>query len=340
MIFYMRIIVDAFGGDHAPLEILRGCALAVRETGVEILLTGREDEIQKCAADNQIDLTGMQILHAPDIMLMTDHAADILKSRSNTSMAVGLKALAAGQGDAFVSAGSTAALVMGATFIVKRIRGIKRAAIAAVMPANTGPVMLIDMGANADCTAEYLHQFAVMGDIYMQKVMGFDAPRIGLANIGTEEGKGGKLQIEAFDLMKQGPYNFIGNIEARDIPHGCCEVVVADGFTGNIILKMYEGVAGAIMTNLKAIYKKNPLTMLSALMVKGGLTEFKKKMDYTEFGGAPLLGINGVVIKAHGSSDAKAIKNAVRQAKIITEQEVVMAITDNITPDPSSQQNE
>ncbi len=326
----MKIIVDAFGGDNAPLEILKGSEAAVKELGVGIILTGSESEIKKCAAANGISLASMEIKEAPDIMLMTDHAADILKSKGNTSMAVGLKALAAGEGSAFVSAGSTGALVMGATFIVKRIRGIKRAAIAAIMPTNGGPVMLIDMGANVDCDALYLQQFAVMGDIYMKKVMGFASPRIGLANIGTEETKGGKLQLEAYELMKNATYNFIGNVEARDIPFGGCEVVVSDGFTGNIILKMYEGVAGAIMANLKTIYKKSIFTKLSALMVKGGLTEFKNKMDYTEFGGAPLMGINGAVIKAHGSSNAKAIKNAIKQAKIFAEQDVVKAITESL----------
>lgn len=326
----MQIIVDAFGGDHAPLEILRGCELAVRELGVEILLTGKETEIIHCAAANKISLTSMEILEAPDIMLMTDQPMDILKSKSNTSLAVGLKALDDGKGAAFVSAGSTGALVVGATFIVKRIQGIKRAAIASVMPTNAGPTMLIDMGANVDSTAEHLNQFAIMGNIYMKKIMDFANPRIGLANIGTEAAKGGKLQLEAYDLMKAADYNFIGNIEARDIPFGCCEVVVADGFTGNIILKMYEGVAGAMMANLKAIYKKNLFTKMSALMVKSGLTEFKHKMDYTEFGGAALMGINGTVIKAHGSSNANAIKNAIRQAKIYTEQGVVQAIKESL----------
>ncbi len=326
----MLIIVDAFGGDHAPLEILRGCEQAIEELGVKILLTGSETEIIRCAAENKISLASMQILDAPDIMRMTDNPTDILKAKGNTSLAVGLKALAAGEGSAFVSAGSTGALVIGATFIVKRIQGIKRAAIASVMPTNAGPTMLIDMGANVDCTAEYLNQFAIMGDIYMKKIMDFPSPRIALANIGTEAAKGGKLQLEAYDLMKAANYNFIGNIEARDIPFGCCEVVVADGFTGNIILKMYEGVAGAMMGNLKAIYKKNLLTKMSALMVKNGLTDFKNKMDYTEFGGAALMGVNKTVIKAHGSSNAKAIKNAIRQAKIFTEQEVAKAIKDSL----------
>lgn len=326
----MRIIVDAFGGDNAPLEILRGCELAVCELGAEIVLTGSEQAILACAKENGIDTRGFTIKEAADIFAMTDPPADILKAKANTSMAVGLKALAAGEGDAFVSAGSTGALVVGATFLVKRIRGIRRAAIASVMPTNAGPSMLIDMGANVDCTPEHLHQFALMGDIYMKRVMGFASPRVGLANIGTEDSKGGKLQTEAFALMKGADYHFIGNIEARDIPYGCCEVVVADGFTGNIILKMYEGVAGAIMENLKAIYKKNLLTKLSVLPVKQGLTAFKKKTDYTEFGGAALMGINGTVIKAHGSSNAKAVKNAIRQAITCVEQDVVKTITESI----------
>lgn len=326
----MRIIVDAFGGDNAPLEILKGCEQAVEELAVEILLTGKETEIIRCAAENKINLASMHISDAPDVMSMTDNPMDILKAKSNTSLAVGLKALAAGEGDAFVSAGSTGALVIGSTFMIKRIQGIKRAAIASVMPTNAGPTMLIDMGANADCTAEHLKQFGIMGNIYMKKIMDFPSPRIALANIGTEASKGGKLQLEAYDLMKTANYNFIGNIEARDIPFGCCEVVVADGFTGNIILKMYEGVAGAMMSNLKAIYKKNVFTKISALMVKNGLTAFKNKMDYTEFGGAALMGVNGAVIKAHGSSNAKAIKNAIRQAKIFAEQDVVKAINESL----------
>ncbi len=311
----MRIIVDAFGGDNAPLEILKGCALAVREEGLSVLLAGETEEIKQCAAQNGISLAGIEILHAPDKLLMTDHAGDILKAKSESSMAVGLKALAAGEGDAFVSAGSTGALVMGSTFLVKRIQGIRRAAIASVLPTNAGPLLLLDCGANADCTPEFLLQFAFMGGIYAQKVLRIARPRVSLVNIGTEETKGGKLQTAAYALMRQEERFFAGNIEAREIPFGGCDVAVADGFTGNVILKMYEGVASALMANIKAIYKKNIFTTLSALAVKGGLTDLKKRMDYTEFGGAPLLGTAAPVIKTHGASDAKAVKNALRQAR-------------------------
>ncbi len=326
----MRIIVDAFGGDNAPREVLKGCSQAVRELGVAVLLCGRGQAIRQCAEENGISMENMDILDAPDILQMTDAPSDILKKNNGSSMAAGLNALADGQGEAFVSAGPTGSLVMGSTFLVKRIKGVKRPAIAALMPSAAGPFMLIDAGANADCVPAHLAQFAVMGDIYMKHVMRFDSPRVALANIGAEETKGDKLRIEAYALMKGADYRFIGNAEARDIPLGCCEVAVADGFTGNILLKMYEGAAGAVIAGIKDIYKKNALTMLSALMVKRGMTQFKKKMDYTETGGAPLLGINGTVIKAHGSSDANAIKNAIRQAEKIFSREVIRRISENI----------
>ncbi|HZJ77558.1 MAG TPA: phosphate acyltransferase PlsX [Clostridia bacterium] len=325
----MKIIVDAFGGDNAPLEIIKGCRAAVDKLNVKIVLVGKKEKIEKCASENSISLDSMEILNADEVILMTDQPRDILKSKSNTSMAVGLKALANGEGDAFVSAGSTGALVMGATFLVKRIKGVKRPAIGSVLPSEKDPFILLDSGANAECTAEHLNQFAFMGNIYMNKVLNIKNPRVALANIGTEETKGDNLRLEAFEKMKDSNYNFVGNIEARDIPYGHADVVVADGFTGNIILKVYEGVAGVIMNNIKAIFKKNKLTMLSALMVKGGLTDFKRRMDYSEFGGAPLMGINGAVIKAHGSSNANAILNAIRQAKDYAENDVVGIIADS-----------
>lgn len=319
----MKIIADAFGGDHAPLAVLQGCEMAVRELGVEILLTGDQAKIEVCARENNISLTHMEILHAPDVMGMEDAPTSIAKEKSETSMAVGLKALAAGEGDAFVSAGSTGALVVGATLLVKRIRGVRRAAIASVLPSNGAPFLLMDCGANTECTAQMIDQFGAMGSFYMQRVLGVTRPRVGLANIGVEKTKGGPLQLEAYSLMEAAPYHFIGNVEARDVPFGACDVLVADGFTGNMLLKMYEGVAGAMMVNIKAIFKKNLLTKLGALMVKNGLMDFKKRMDYTEFGGAPLLGIAKPVIKAHGSSNAKAFCSAIRQAKQFHETGVI-----------------
>lgn len=319
----MKIIVDAFGGDNAPLEILKGSEAAVKELGVEILLTGDEKKIRDCAEKNNISLDKMEILQADDIMDMEDDPMTILKAKKGTSMAVGLIALADGKGDAFVSAGSTGALVVGSTFLVKRIKGIKRAALASVMPSDKGPVMLMDCGANVECSEKVLTQFGAMGSLYMERVIGIEKPRVGLANIGTEPTKGGALQLAAYELMTAADYNFIGNVEARDIPAGVADVIVADGFTGNIILKMFEGVAGVILGNIKSIFMESFKTKLAYLLVKPGFSKFKKKMDYKEFGGAPLLGISKPVIKSHGSSDARAFKNAIRQAVQFTEQGMI-----------------
>ncbi|MEG1614361.1 MAG: phosphate acyltransferase PlsX [Oscillospiraceae bacterium] len=327
----MKVIVDAYGGDNAPLEILKGSAMASKELDVEIILCGKINDIKECAAQNHIDISKMEIVDAPDVIETCGNPRDIIKNSEKSSMAMGLKALAAGRGDAFVSAGSTGALVMGSTFYVKRIKGVKRAALAAIMPSDTVPFMLMDCGANIECTAETLALFAVMGSIYMSKVQGVSNPRVGLANIGTEESKGGASQKEAFALLKSDPkINFVGNVEARDVPFGVADVVISDGFSGNILLKTYEGAAEAIMKNIKKIFTKNLLTKISALAVKSGVMEFKKKMDYTEFGGAPLMGIRKPVIKAHGSSNAKAIKNAIKQACIYSEQDVITTITENL----------
>ncbi len=327
----MTIIVDAYGGDHAPLEILKGACRARDELGVTITLTGSESGIRTCAQENGLSLNGMTILDAPDVISMEDDPMEIRRSKSNSSMAVGLRALAAGEGDAFVSAGSTGALVVGSTFIVKRIKGVKRAAIASIMPSDTVPFLMLDCGANAECRPEALVQFAVMGDLYMKHVMGVPKPRVALANIGTESTKGGELQREAYRMLSDcGLFDFTGNIEARMIPYGGADVVVADGFTGNMLLKMYEGVAAAMMKNIKEIFTKSTKTKLGFLMVKGGLVDFKKKMDYTEFGGAPLLGISRPVIKAHGSSKEKGFFSAVRQAVRTVEKDVCGEIARNM----------
>ncbi|HIR52641.1 MAG TPA: phosphate acyltransferase PlsX [Candidatus Onthovicinus excrementipullorum] len=327
----MTIIVDAYGGDHAPLEILKGACRARDELGVTITLTGSESGIRTCAQENGLSLNGMTILDAPDVISMEDDPMEIRRSKSNSSMAVGLRALAAGEGDAFVSAGSTGALVVGSTFIVKRIKGVKRAAIASIMPSDTVPFLMLDCGANAECRPEALVQFAVMGDLYMKHVMGVPKPRVALANIGTESTKGGELQREAYRMLSDcGLFDFTGNIEARMIPYGGADVVVADGFTGNMLLKMYEGVAAAMMKNIKEIFTKSTKTKLGFLMVKGGLIDFKKKMDYTEFGGAPLLGISRPVIKAHGSSKEKGFFSAVRQAVRTVEKDVCGEIARNM----------
>jgi len=259
----------------------------------------------------------------------------ILREHNDTSMAVGLKALA-GQGyeskyDAFVSAGSTGALLVGATLIVKRIRGVRRAAIAAVMPSAERPFVLLDAGANAECTAEMLGHFALLGSAYARHVLGIENPRVGLVNIGTEEKKGDHLRQETYQALSESKsVNFIGNIEARELPLGGCDVAVADGFTGNVILKLYEGMGKMFTGKLKGLFLGNPLGWLSAPFAAPGLLKLKKQMDYKEYGGAPLLGVSGVVIKAHGSSDAKAIFNAIRQAKACVEGDVVGMIKEGL----------
>ena len=308
----MKIIVDAFGGDNAPLEVLKGCQEAVAKLGVNIILTGSSQKIKDCAAANEISLDGMEIEHTDDVFDIHEEPKEIIKPGKNTSMALGLKLLADGRGDAFVSAGSTGALVMGATFIVKRIKGIKRIAPSPVLPADKGSFLLTDAGANTECRPEMLVQFAVMGSAYMEKVMGIDKPKVGLLNIGAEDSKGRELEIETYKLLQQSGLNFIGNIEARELPKGECHVVVTDGFTGNIALKLYEGMGSFFSKKMKWIF--SGAGTLGALFSLSKIKLLKKQMDYKEVGGSALLGVKKPVIKAHGSSDAKAFYNAVRQA--------------------------
>lgn len=327
----MKIIVDAFGGDNAPLEILKGCAQAVEGLDLDILLAGREDEIRRVAKENNISLNRMEIIDTPDVITMEDHAGEIMKSKSNSSMAEGLRRLAANEGDAFLSAGNSGALVVGATLIIKRIKGIKRIAFAPIMPKNEGCFMLIDSGANVDCKADMLRQFGVMGSIYMHKVMNVPSPRVALANIGTEDHKGGQLQHEAFAMLRESDINFIGNIEARDIPFDAGDVIVADGFTGNVILKTFEGVAMMLMGKVKTIFTKSLVNKMAAGIVYKDVKVLKKTMDYNEYGGAPLMGCAKPVFKAHGSAKAKTLYNALRLTKAYVEGNVVQGISDSVS---------
>ncbi|MCM1271113.1 MAG: phosphate acyltransferase PlsX [Ruminococcus flavefaciens] len=316
----MKVIVDAFGGDNAPLEVLKGCARAVSELGVNIILTGSSEKIKKCAADNGISLSGIEIEHTDDVFDIHEEPKEITRSGKNTSMALGLSLLAEGKGDAFVSAGSTGALVMGATFIVKRIKGIKRIAPSPVMPADKGNFILTDAGANTECRPEMLVQFAVMGSAYMEKVMGIMEPKVALLNIGAEDTKGRELEIESYKLLQESGLNFVGNIEARDIPKGEVQVVVTDGFTGNIALKLYEGMGSFFGKKMKWIF--SGIGKIGAVFSLGKIKALRKQMDYKEVGGSALLGVKKPVIKAHGSSDATAFFNAVRQAKKCVESNV------------------
>lgn len=327
----MIIIVDAFGGDNAPVEIIKGCELAVKEYEINIKLVGKKSIINKVIEENNICKNNIEIVDAPDVIDMDDKPGDIIRSKKDSSMALGLRMLANGEGDAFVSAGNSGALVMGATTIVKRIKGVKRPAFAPIIPKEDGFFMLIDCGANVDCKPNMLKQFAVMGSIYMEKVMKIKKPRVGLANVGTEENKGGDLQKQAFTILKESNnINFIGNIEARDIPVDAADVVVTDGFTGNIILKTYEGVASTLMKKIKEVFSKNIRTKLAASIVYSDFKKMKKELDYNEYGGAPVIGIRAPVFKAHGSSNADTFKNAIKLLISYVDENVVSEISSNL----------
>ena len=328
----MKIIVDAFGGDNAPAEIIKGSMLACEEYNVDIILTGDKNKINECVNKNGIDLKKTEIVDAGEVITMHDDAKSVLKEKSDSSMAVGFRLLNEGRGDAFVSAGNTGAITVGATLITKRIKGVKRPAIASVMPSAKKPILLMDCGANAECRAEFLYQFGLMGDLYMKHILKYDNPRIALANNGTEETKGTPLVREAYALMKKAPYNFVGNIEGRQIPFGDADVIVADGFTGNLILKMYEGVAKVLMNGIKGAFMKNILSKLAYLGVKSGIDDMKKQFDYKEYGGAVMLGVKKPVIKAHGSADANTFKNAVKQAVWFLENNLISEMEKAFNP--------
>lgn len=327
----MKIIVDAFGGDHAPLSVLQGAEMAVQEYGVTVVLSGDEAKIRACAAEHNIALTGMEFLQADDVISMHDEPTEVVKSKKNSSMAVGMKALADGEGDAFVSAGSTGALVVGGTLIVKRIKGVKRVALASMIPGKNNNYLMLDIGANADCRPEMLAQFGVMGSVYMENVEGRSNPTVGLLNIGTEDTKGGELQKESYALLKKAPVNFVGNVESREIPKGDTDIIVADGFTGNIALKLIEGVSITMLSMIKNVLYSSLKNKIGALLIKKGLYTIKAKADYSEVGGAPLLGTRAPVFKAHGSSNGKAIKNAIGQAMEFAKTGVIEKISSDLS---------
>lgn len=317
----MKIILDAMGGDLAPEAPVLGAIDAAKAYGVEIILVGRGEAILEVLKKHNIDNLpeGMEIANADDVVDMHDDPAAVIHKRKNSSMIVGLKMLADGKGDAFVSAGSTGALLTGATLLVKRVRGIRRAAMAPAMPTKTGgKVVICDCGANAECTPEFLLQFGLVGSAYSKNVLGVQQPRVGLLNIGTEDSKGTQLQRDAYALLQnaqeQGLISFVGNVEARAVPLGEVDVVVCDGFSGNVLLKSIEGTAMFMGSLLKRTFKKNLLTKLGYLLCQGGVKNIMKLLDYREIGGTQLLGIKKPVIKAHGASDSLAFRNAVQQA--------------------------
>ena len=317
----MKIILDAMGGDNAPQAPVMGAVQATKDFGAQITLVGKGEEILRVLKEQGIsDLPeGMEIAHADEVVDMHDDPANVIRKKKNSSMVIGLRMLNDGLGDAFISAGSTGALLSGATLIVKRVKGIRRAAMGPCMPNKAGGrTVILDCGANAECTPEFLLQFGLVGSLYAKKYLGIENPKVGLLNIGTEDSKGTPLQKEAYALLQdasdRGILNFVGNVEARDVPLGAVDVVVCDGFAGNVLLKSIEGTAMFMGRLVSKMFKKNIVSKLAAALVMKDIKAFKKLLDYREIGGTQFLGIKKPVIKAHGSSDALAFRNAVKQA--------------------------
>lgn len=314
----MRIIIDAMSGDNAPDEIVKGALEAADIfTDSQIVLVGDREVIEKSASSQKLSLSKVELIEADDVISMEDDPNSVVKDKKGSSMTKGLLALRE-NGDAFVSAGNTGALQVGASLLIRSIKGIRRPCLAAILPFSS-PVMLVDCGANINVIPEYLESWAEMATVYMRNLFGIKNPRVGLLNIGAEQQKGTNIEVETYKLLSESEYvDFAGNVEGLDIPFAPCDIIVTDGFCGNIVLKYTEGFGKFFMRTLKDLYSKNNRSKLSFLAMKGQIMDIKKQFDASEYGGAPLLGLSKPVIKAHGSSDAKAVRNAVRQAVIFS----------------------
>ena len=324
----MRLIIDVMSGDAAPVEAVKGAFRALDELGCDITLVGRQDSIKEAISEIGRDENEVKIVHAESVVTMEDDYLVVIKSKKDSSMSTGLTLLRDGEGDAFISTGNTGALVAGATLILRKIKGVKAACIGALIPLNK-PFLLVDAGANVEPEEKSMHQFAVMGSIYARNMLGLERPRVALINNGAEETKGTALMRAAYSLLKEDEsINFVGNVEGRDIVDDVCDVLVSDGYTGNIVLKLVEGFGKFMSSTLKGLLFKNLRTKIGALFISKEARELKKKMDYTEYGGAPLLGVAKPVIKAHGNSGAKALFSACRQAIAFVETGVVAEITE------------
>ncbi len=324
----MRIVLDAMGGDNAPGETVAGAVQAAREYGIEVILVGRENEVKAELYKHQIEGLKLPVINATEVIEMEEHPALAVRRKKDSSVMVGLRMLEKGEADAFVSAGHSGATMAGATLGAPgRIKGVDRPALATIFPAKDGAVLVLDVGANTEVKPEYLAQFAQMGSIYFERIFKRAKPRVGLLSNGEEESKGTLLVQETHQLLKQTPgINFIGNVEGKDVPEGIADVVVTDGFTGNVFLKTAEGVAASILGALKKELTSSTLNKLLALGLKPAFGRIRKNLDYEEYGGAPLLGINGIVIITHGRIKAKGIKNAIRVANEVAQNGTVEAI--------------
>lgn len=324
----MNIFVDGMGGDHAPDEIVKGCLMAASEFKQEITIIGDESKIQELTNGEGSDY--ISIINCTQVITNDDDPTIAIRKKKDSSIVLGMKKVKEDPTSIFISAGSTGAVLAGGLLLVGRIKGIQRPALTVMLPTRKGFTMLLDAGANADCKASYLQQFAIMGSIYAKNIMGIESPKVGLVNIGTEEKKGNELTKEAYSLLKSTDVNFIGNVEGRDIPSGIADILVTDGFTGNTILKLTEGVGQFILDALKETMTSSFRAKMGAVLLKPSLKLFKKRLDYKEVGGAPLLGINGGIIKAHGSSDGKAFYNAIRQGILFSEKNILEEISNKI----------
>lgn len=326
----MRIIIDAMGGDNAPAAPVEAGVKAASELNAHIIFAGKQEIIENELKKYSYDKSRISIVNADEVISNHEEPARAVRTKKNASVVVAARLLREDKGDAMLSMGSTGALLASGLLTVGRIKGIHRPALATLLPTARGPKLLIDAGANTNCKVENLVQFGIMGSIYMNKVMDIQNPRVGLLSNGEEEGKGDELTKEAFPALKSAPISFIGNIEGRDIMEGNADVITCDGFVGNAVLKTIEGMGSVVSSMLKGIFTKNIITKIGSLFVAGGLKSFKKKMDYREYGGAPLLGVKKPVIKGHGSSDSKAVYSAILQAKKCVEQKIVEDIASEI----------
>ncbi len=327
----MKIIIDAMGGDNAPQAPVEAGCKASLELGIDIVFVGKKEIVEEELGKYSYSKDRVEVVNADDVITNHEEPAKAVRSKKNSSIVIAANMLKNGEGDALLSMGNTGALLASGLLIVGRIKGVLRPALATLLPSAKGPKMLIDAGANTNCKAENLMQFAVMGSIYMNKVMGIKNPVVGLISNGEEEGKGDELTKAAYPLLKKAPINFMGNIEGRDVMEGTADVMTCDGFVGNVILKTVEGMGHVVGNMVKGIFTDNVLSKFGALFVLKRIGEFKKKMDYREYGGAPLLGTKRPVIKGHGSSDAKAVYSAIKQAKKFVETNIIDEIINNIS---------
>lgn len=330
----MILAIDGMGGDHAPKSTVEGAVEATKEYGITVLITGDQEILSKELSQYDYDKEKIEIIHCSEKIENEDQPVKSIRRKKDSSMVVALNLVKEGRAEAVISAGNTGALLAGGLFILGRIKGIDRPALAPVFPHENGASVLIDGGANTECKAKNLLQFGVMGSLYSEHILGIKTPKVSLVNVGAEKGKGNELSKEAYTLLEESSLNFTGNMEARELPRGKTDVIVCDGFTGNIILKLTEGVFMTVFDLLKEKFTRSFLTKLAAGILKPGLRQIKKDYDYTEHGGAPFLGVQGVLIKAHGSSNGKAIKNALRQGKRFAENQIVDKISEEIQQTP------